>query len=125
MSEPTAVYPPAHIAPYVEVLGTDMAIEFLLTFGGAELYLAANPKGRSRLAQLVGRERASALAQAAEHLPRRVPTAKPWVAAVLKSKGLPVAEIARRLHVTDVTVRAWLKKVAAPEEVNPRQLRLF
>lgn len=125
MTEPVRIPPPAHIAPYVKVLGQDMAVEFLLAFGGAELYLAANPKGRSRLAKLIGRERAAALAKAAEHLPRRVPTAKPWIAMVMRSKGLPVAEIARRLHVADVTVRAYLKRAPAVIAEDPRQMRLF
>ncbi|NCM96130.1 MAG: helix-turn-helix domain-containing protein [Rhodobacterales bacterium] len=117
--------PPAHVAPYVDVLGVDGAVEFLLAFGGAELYLATSPKGRSRLAQLVGVEKAAELAHAAEHLPRRVPTAKPWIAQVFKSRGLSVAEIARRLHVSDVSVRAWLKKTESVPVADPRQMRLF
>lgn len=36
--------PPAHLEPYVRVLGTDLAIEFLLSFGGAELYLSPIPR---------------------------------------------------------------------------------
>jgi hypothetical protein len=117
--------PPANIEPYVRVLGIDGAIEFLLTFGGAELYLAKDPKGRSKLAGLVGIDKAAALAQAAEYLPRRVPVAKPWIALVWKSKGLPVAEIARRLHTTDVSVRRWLKAGPPTAYVDPRQMPLF
>lgn len=116
--------PPAHVEPFVRVLGTDGAVEFLLTFGGAELYFTETPKARSRLVALVGRDKAVALARAAEQLPRRVPTAKPWIAAVLKSRGLSHAEIARRLHVTDVTVRGWLRKGPRPKE-DPRQTTLF
>lgn len=117
--------PPAHVYPYVEVLGTDLAIEFLLTFGGAELYMASAPKGRSRLVQLVGPGKAAELARAAGHLPRRVPTAKPWIAATWHARGLPVAEIARRLHVSDVSVRNWLSKARAAASADPRQLRLL
>lgn len=117
--------PPAHVAPYVGVLGIDGTVEFLLTFGGAELYLAANPKGRGRLAAAVGVEKAAALASAAEHLPRRVPTAKPWIAQVLRTQGLTVAEIARKLHSSDVAVRRWLKSTEPPAATDPRQLRLF
>ena len=117
--------PPAHVQPYVDVLGADGAISFLLTFGGAELYLATSPKGRSRLVQLVGLEKATELARAAEHLPRRVPTAKPWIAQVWKSRGLATAEIARRLHMSDVSVRGWLKRATQPEPDDSRQMRLF
>lgn len=119
------IRPPANIAPYIDVLGVDGTIDFLLEFGGAELYLAANPKGRSRLAKKIGVEKAAQLAAAAEYFPRRVPTAKPFIAAVWRSRGLPVAEIARRLHSSDVAVRGWLKKAAASPKTDPRQLPLL
>ena len=127
MDEPQ---PPAHVAPFVEVLGVDRAIGFLLRFGGAELYLTTTPKGRSALAQEFGLETAVALAQAAEHMPRRIPLAKEWIAAVWSYRGLPDAEIARRLHVTDVTVRTWRNKAPTrgqkkPRSADPRQLPLI
>lgn len=108
--------PPAHVEPYVQVLGEGLAFEFLLRFGGAELYLSPTPKGRSEAEKLIGAEKVAELA--ALGLPRRVPTAKPWLATVMKTQGLPVAEIARRLHTSDVTVRAWLNRRSASD---PRQ----
>jgi len=116
--------PPAHIGTYVDVLGVDGAVEFLLEFGGAELYLTTTPKRRNRLAAFVGMDKAVALAQASERLPKRIPTAKPWIASVLKSKGLPTAEIARKLHVSDVSVRSWLKKAGFRTHHDPRQHQL-
>jgi hypothetical protein len=112
MSAPGVRYPdpPAHVAPYVAVLGLELTIEFLLTFGGAELYIAASPTDRSRLHRLVGKEKTVALARQAHLLQRRVPLAKPWLAACLHARGMPVAEIARTLRATDVTVRAWLRR---------------
>lgn len=123
MSDPR---PPAQVEPFVRVLGTDDAIRFLMTFGGAEMYLPRSPKGRSRLAQAFGRDKAEALAAAAEHLPRRIPLAKPWIARVWSSRGLPVAEIARRMHTSDVTVRRYLR-AAEDGEPSPQtdQLPLF
>lgn len=124
MSEPPR--PPAQLAPYVEVLGVSDAIRFLLEFGGAELYIAPSPKGQSRLVQLIGLERAEALGRRADRLPRRVPLGKPWIAAVWAAQGLPCAEIARRLHVSDVTVRRWLGGAMRPNpSYDPRQLDLF
>lgn len=116
--------PPAHVAPYVDVLGPEQALDFLLEFGGAELYLARAPQRRSRVARLVGADRARALANISERLPARVPLAKPWCAAMLRARGLPVAEIARRLHASDVAVRGWLRR-APDTRANPDQLRLF
>ena len=128
--------PPAHIEPYVGVLGVADTIRFLLTFGGAEIYLTSTPKGRSKLAKMFGLAKAAAVAKAAEHMPRRVPTAKPWIAQVWAAQGQSVADICRTLHVSDVTVRGWLKRAVEGEfnppadgpansPANDRQLRLF
>ena len=103
--------PPAHVEPYVAILGTELTVLFLLTFGGAELSLAADPKGRSRVEALIGYDRAKALAQVRAGLKTRVPLAKPWTARMLAWQGHSVAEIARRLHATDISVRKWLKAV--------------
>lgn len=101
--------PTAQVAPWFEVLGEDLIVPFLLGFGGAELRLGRDPKGRSRLEALAGHDRAKALAERDHLLPARVPLAKPWIAQVLFARGAPVAEIARTLHVTDITVRKWLR----------------
>ncbi len=118
---------PAQIEAYVHVLGVEGTIAFLLEFGGAELALSRNPRADSRVAQAVGLDLARALGAHAGHLPRRVPLAKPWIAQVLRAQGLPVAEIARRLHVSDVAVRGYLRrnlygKRRAPD---PRQYSLL
>ena len=133
-NSPKHNYPrqPAHIQPYVAVLGIEDTIRFLLAFGGAELYLTTTPKGRSKLALMFGLTKAAAIARAAEHMPRRVPTAKPWIAQVWAWQGQSVAEICRTLHVSDVTVRAWLKrpvqsgvKGAVQSHADARQLPLL
>lgn len=119
--------PPAHVAPFVEALGAELAVRFLLHFGGAELYIPRDPKGGSELAEVLGMPAARAISALAERtvLPRRIPTAKPWLARYLKvTAGLSHAEIGRRLHTTDVTVR---KYVAGLQEHEPPsdQLSLF
>lgn len=118
--------PPAQLEPYVRVLGIEGAVAFFGAFGGAELVYSQNPR-RSRLTEVIGHDAARALAEedARRGLPRRVPLGKPWVAQVLKSKGLSVAEIARRMHASDVTVRRWLKQPPASRFVDPRQSSLF
>lgn len=100
--------PPAHIEPYVRILGVQGAIEFFLTFGGAEIYLTSNPKRRARLVEMVGPDKAAELSETIARLKVRVPTAKPWIAQCMKFEGLTVAEISRRLHSADNTVRRWL-----------------
>lgn len=100
--------PPAHIEPYVRILGVQPTIEFLLTFGGAEIYLTSSPKRRARLVEMIGAEKAAELAETIARLKVRVPTAKPWIACCMKTEGLSIAEIARRLHTTDNTIRRWM-----------------
>jgi hypothetical protein len=116
----TSPRPPYTIEPYVRVLGPELAFQFIMRFGGAELYLSPTPKGKSEVEALIGADHVAALA--AMDLPRRVPTAKPWLAAYMKATtGLSGAEIARRLHTTDVAVRGWLN----PKGSDPRQMPLL
>lgn len=124
--------PPAHIEPFIRVLGVEEGIRFLLRFGGAELYLTQTPNGRSALAQEFGLENAKLLAEVAEQLPRRIPIGKEWIANVWSEQGLSDADIARRLHVTDVTIRSWRRKApfrgirkAKAKAVDDRQIPLI
>jgi len=96
-------------AGHVEVLGLDLAVTFLLSFGGSELYLPRAPGEASEIAALIGPENTAGLAAISHRLPRRVPLAKPWLAAVFASRGESASQIARALRVSDVTVRRWLK----------------
>ncbi|MBZ0129476.1 MAG: helix-turn-helix domain containing protein [Rhodobacteraceae bacterium] len=101
--------PPAQVALYVEILGIDLTIDFLLAFGGAGISIPVDPKGKSHLEALVGYEKAKRLGENLHLLQRRVPLAKQWTAQVVRAKGHSISDIARRLHVTDVSVRGWLK----------------
>lgn len=107
---PSAPYPKptAQVETYVDVLGTDLTIDFLLTFGGAPLYIADNPGEGSELVALIGVEKAKALAAQKHRLQERVPLAKNWLIGCLYARGMPVLRIARQLHVSDVTVRRAL-----------------
>ena len=119
--------PPAHIQPYVDALGAATAVQFLLHFGGAELYIPRDPKGGSVLVEVLGLPAARALSALAERtvLPRRVPIPKPWLARYLKViAGLPHAEIARILHWTDVSVRKAVAKLD-DEPVDTGQMTLI
>ena len=103
---------PAHLRPYIDVLGEERAVEFLLEFGGGTFYLAADPKGNSEIARYLGLDLAAQLVavlrSASSSTYARVPTAKPWIASVLRGRKLSIGAIARKLHVTDVTVARWL-----------------
>jgi hypothetical protein len=120
--------PPAHVQPYVDALGAATAVQFFLRFGGAELYIPRDPKGGSELADLLGMPAARALSALAERtiLPRRVPIPKPWLARYLKvTAGLSHAEIARRLHASDVAVRRWIAGSADHAGDSDPQMQLF
>lgn len=112
--------PPAHVAVYVEVLGIDQAVTFLLEFGGSPLYLpSSRTHAESRIVQTIGKDKAVALGQRLGAGMVKVPLAKPFIAAYYLAKDVPVVEIARQLRVTDSTVRRWL-----PQRPNS-QLSLF
>lgn len=101
--------PTAQVVPYVAALGADTAVTFLLTYGGAELYISDDPKGRSSHETLLGYDKAKALAAVAHQLPKRVPLAKKWLAQMLHWQGHSTGQIARTMRSSDVSVRKWLK----------------
>lgn len=118
MSEPLTI--PAHVQPYVDVLGVDLAVTLLMEFGGAPLYLPSSKvRADSRLVQTVGKEKALALGKRIGGGLVKVPLAKPFLAAYYLSQGMPVVEIARTLHIDLRTVQRWL-----PERPGA-QLSLF
>ena len=125
-------YPPtpAHLQPYVEVLGVEGAIELFLALGGSEVYLAGiAPTGESLIAERIGADRQMALAARIRYPKTRVPIPKRWIAHCMRATGLSTAEIGRRLHTTDSTIRRWLAKAPASSDgrkrPDPRQLTLF
>lgn len=118
--------PPAHVEPYVTALGAELAVRFFLEFGGADLYIPADPKGQGMVAKTIGIDGARALSAIRDRLQARVPTAKPWLAQYMAEvEGLSKAEIARKLHTTNVSVARWLDGDAAPRPfTDPRQHKL-
>lgn len=118
--------PPAHIEPYVTALGAEATVRFLLAFGGANLYIAADPKGGSMAVDVIGLEGMQALARIRDRLPHRVPLAKPWVARYLSEvQGLSQSDIARKMHVSVPTVTKYLSGTGPRAFPNPNQLSLF
>ncbi|MGY6411727.1 MAG: helix-turn-helix domain-containing protein [Alkalilacustris sp.] len=101
--------PPAHIARFADAIGPRLTVRFLPRFGGADMTFSLRPTRRSALVQALGQEAAQALCDRADQLPRRVPIGNPWLTGALAAEGLPVAEIARTLRVSDTAVRNWLK----------------
>ncbi len=101
--------PPAELRAIYDVLGRADTIRFLMTFGGARLYVAERPRPSSPVVELVGRERALKLGAIRDKLPTRIPLGKRWIAGVMHAEGASVGVIARTLLTTDVTVRSWLK----------------
>lgn len=99
---------PAHLQPFVDLLGEDDAIRFLLEFGGGPVYLSANPTAASSIAAIIGREKTVSLAKELGPGSIRVPQGKPWIAERLRARGISVLGIARQLKMKDDTVRRWL-----------------
>ncbi|WP_370226252.1 helix-turn-helix domain-containing protein [Pararhodobacter marinus] len=104
--------PPAQVQPFVEALGPDLAVTYQLSYGGSEVYVRTKPNECIPYVEVIGPDGAEALAHRAARgwMPRRVPLANAWLSAMLAWQGLPVSDIARKLRVTDVTVRKMLKE---------------
>jgi predicted transcriptional regulator len=77
-------------------------------------------------AKSIGMDGARALSAIRDRLQSRVPTAKSWIARYMAEvEGLSKAEIARKLHVSNVTVGRWLDGSDQPRTfVDPRQHKL-
>lgn len=102
--------PPAHIEPYVDVLGHEVAICFLLSFVESALYFAKSAGGRSEAEALLGKTKLDALSdRLGAKLTVRIPMGNPWIIATLHARGLPANEIARTVRVSIPTVYKWLK----------------
>lgn len=115
--------PSAQVEPYIDALGLEDTLKFLEAFGGVEVYIAKHPTQRAEVVQVIGYAKARALSSIVDRLQRRVPLAKKWRARVYKSQGLSTNKIARKLGVSDVMVRQYLKGQSAPKD--PDQLSLF
>lgn len=111
--------PTAQVEPFVEVLGTELTVVFLLEFGGAELYVGSRFLIHGEVAQLLGIPKATALGEISHRLPRRIPLAKQWLSKCLLAEGHSKAAIARKLRVSDVSVRRWLRGSNTPSS-GPR-----
>lgn len=98
----------ANAARIVRLLGEDAAIRLFLEAGGATTQFPAAPR-EGLIVAAVGVDGAKALHAEFGPTNFRVPTAKIWIAQVWHQRGLPIAEIARRLHVADKTVRGWVR----------------
>jgi hypothetical protein len=101
--------PTAQVQPYVDAMGTEKAMEFILHFGGAELWIPKTLRGDTEFESLIGPEAAQALAERSERLQKRVPLAKAWLVAMMDWQGVPASQIARRLRISDISVRRMLK----------------
>ncbi len=105
---------PAEIAIYVEELGHVAAIELFLTMGGAYCYFATEPQAGSEISRVIGTEGVGRIARRLKAGGRqfanrvRVPLAKAWVARYLFAEGWTIADIARRVRVSDVTVKSYI-----------------
>lgn len=105
--------PPAHVLPYVEIMGLDRAVEFLLEFGGSEMTFGDKASGRSMVAKRFGLDVAQGLSTAFHEgrIGRSIPIPKAWLARVLFARGLSVNEIARKLHASTVAVRRHVRPI--------------
>lgn len=99
----------AQVEPYVEVLGAELTVLFLLQFGGAPLHFSVDPWAGNAVVHRLGHEKTKALATSTNRvMQRRVPLAKRWLAQMLAR--------------TDAGMARPLKKPHRPHPAHHRQL---
>ncbi|MGD9864377.1 MAG: hypothetical protein AB7S99_14305, partial [Pseudodonghicola sp.] len=83
------------------------------------MYADHEPR-RGEAVNLIGSENLSQLGDKIGAAKTRVPLANEWIARILAWQGHPAAAIARRIRVSDTTVRRWLK---GQKHVHPATAR--
>lgn len=109
---PAVCYPrhPAHLDPYVEVLGPALAVSFLVMFGGSQLYFPNDPGGRSAAEALIGADRLRDLGQRMREPRVEVPIPRSWLIRALHAEGLSVPQICRALKTSGTNVKRIIRQ---------------
>lgn len=128
MTEPVA-YPrhPAHLDPYIEVLGPELAVRFLIEFGGARMYFPEDPKGKSRAEAMIGADALRRIGQRLTSNRPDIPIANTWLVQAMTAEGKGTWEICNTLRITIKTVREARKarKDLPPQDTELSELPLF
>ncbi|KHQ53003.1 hypothetical protein [Mameliella alba] len=111
-ARPAIRYPrhPAHLDPYIEVLGPELAVSFLVMFGGAPLYFPDDPMGRSSAEHLIGAVRLRELGQRMPSNRVAIPMPKNWLIRALHAEGLSMPQICRTLKTSHSNVKRTLRE---------------
>jgi hypothetical protein len=109
---------PAHLAPYVDVLGADAAIALFLALGGSQIYLPRRSGSRTVAAQTIGADNVERLAAVLGYGYIKVPLARQWIAEAMRAEGRSDNEIARLVRADVATVRRWLGPKSTAEQLN-------
>jgi hypothetical protein len=99
---------PAHLDPYIEVLGHELAVTFLIAMGGCRARFPSDPGGRSYAEALIGPE---ALRELSRRMPseiREIPFPRSWLIRALHAEGMTHGQICRALKTSDRNVRETL-----------------
>ncbi|MBP0483961.1 hypothetical protein J5474_15885 [Sagittula sp. M10.9X] len=118
---------PAHLDAYVEVLGYETAISFLVMFGGCQLYFPTDPAGRSAAEALIGADRLKRLGAMMRDPKTEIPMPKTWLIRALRAEGYSVAQICRALKTTTTNVKRTLREAGDEpmRKPDPDQFSLF
>ncbi len=100
---------PKNLEPYIEALGEDLTLAFIMRFGGSPVYLPSSEATDSEIKTVLGADGIKALAKIfGPGQIGRVPIAREWTVRKLKAHHWSTLAIARELRVTDETVRRIL-----------------
>ena len=102
---------PAHVEPYVEVMGLDRAVTFLSEYGGTQWYVPSKgrvPMTRSEPARFLTDSECCAFGDMLGGERMTLPYPANFLAQFHRSRGRSYSEIARLVKRTTRTVRKYL-----------------
>lgn len=110
--------------PIVEAVGYDLALTLVARFGGTELRIPRHPDERDAIAQCIGVEAATRLAETFSSGRCELPRCAAWLQArrdeeisVRYNGGETQAELARRFRLTERHIRRILREYAQYAEI--------
>ncbi|MEN3794392.1 hypothetical protein, partial [Fulvimarina sp. MAC3] len=112
---------PEVVAPFVEAIGLEKTARLVTSFGGTRVFFPVNTTNEKRceVSSLLEREATLTIGRTLGPGEIDIPLANVFLARHLKSTGLPHAKIARKLRVSEVTVRNLLR----PDEARQSRSR--
>lgn len=106
------------VAPLVAKIGAEATLALVERWGGLRLYVPSPASPDGELWRVVGEDAARYLAHRYGREQIKVPLARNWRILVYHARGLPQAQVARRVGVIERTVERVLSRAKSGRSVQ-------